>query len=129
MKLSSIKETCLYLKDLHAAKVFYTDILGLEVISFVENRHVFFRVGNQVLLCFNPETTKGETILPPHFAYGKQHIAFESSLEEYDFWKKKLEMARISITHEHHWKNQLHSFYFEDPDGNVLEIVQPGVWD
>jgi catechol 2,3-dioxygenase-like lactoylglutathione lyase family enzyme len=129
MKLESIKETCIYVNNLEASKIFYHEILGLELISFVENRHLFFRIGHQVLLCFNPETTKAETSLPPHFAYGKQHIAFEVQFEEYQNWKEKLVGAGIKMTHEHEWKKKLLSFYFEDPDGNVLEIVQPGIWD
>ena len=129
MKLGSIKESCLYVKDLSASKKFYQEILGLELISFVEGRHVFFRIGHQVLLCFNPNTTKDETTLPPHFAYGKQHIAFEVNMEEYEKWKDKILKSGTVITHEHTWSKNLNSFYFEDPDGHVLEILQPGIWD
>jgi catechol 2,3-dioxygenase-like lactoylglutathione lyase family enzyme len=129
MKLQSIKETCMYVNNLEASKIFYQEILGMELISFVEKRHLFFRLGAQVLLCFNPEATKAETSLPPHFANGKQHIAFEVKFEEYEDWKERLKNSGIAITHEHRWKNNLLSFYFEDPDGHVLEIIQPGIWD
>jgi len=52
--------------------------MGLSIIGFVENRHIFFRAGSSVLLCFNPETTKKEERLPPHFGTGQLHFAFEA---------------------------------------------------
>lgn len=129
MTLSSIKETCLYVKDLEKCFHFYHDLLNLELISRVEGRHVFFRLGDGVLLCFDPDVTANETRLPPHYASGKQHIAFEVSAEDYDPWKRRINNHGIAIIHEEFWRDGINSFYFEDPDGNVLEIVQPGLWD
>lgn len=129
MKISSIKETCIYVDDLSKAKTFYHDVLKLDLISFVPERHLFFKVGDNMLLCFDPETTKKEVHLPPHFAYGNQHIAFEVLKEEYYDWKEKLQFCQIGIIYEHHWRKDLYSFYFKDPAGNILEIVMPGIWD
>lgn len=129
MYFSQIKETCLYISDLDQTEHFYAGKLGLPVISKVNHRHIFFRVGQSVLLCFLPEATKQEARLPPHFAYGRQHIAFEAPTEEYQQWKQKLKEENIEITHEQAWKEGLHSVYFEDPDGHVLEIVPEGTWE
>lgn len=129
MQLSSIKETCLYISNIDHSREFYHDKLGLEIIAEVDNRHIFFRVGQDVLLCFIAETTKNETRLPPHFASGKQHMAFEVPIEEYEDCKEELTNNGIQITHEHEWRENCKSFYFEDPDNNVLEIVTPGLWD
>lgn len=129
MKVQQIKETCLYVKNLQQTRDFYEKILGLSVISFVEGRHVFFRAGSSVLLCFLPEVTKAEQTLPPHFAYGPQHIAFEVPQAEYSAWKEKLKAHEIEIIHEQHWKEELYSFYFKDPDQHVLEIIPPGIWE
>lgn len=129
MEFNQIKETCLYVKDLNACQAFYEGILGLTVLSKVEGRHIFFRCGTSVLLCFIAEATRKEQTLPPHFADGKQHIALEVTLASYDAAKRKLEAAGIRITHEQSWKAGLKSFYFEDPDGHVLEIVPPGIWE
>jgi catechol 2,3-dioxygenase-like lactoylglutathione lyase family enzyme len=129
MKLTQIKETCLYINDLAKAKHFYNGQLGLPLISEVEGRHIFFRVGTSVLLCFIPEVTKAEDKLPPHFAYGPQHLAFEVPQEEYEGWRKKIEGLNIPITHVQEWKDGLTSFYFDDPFGNVLEIVPNGIWE
>ncbi|MGE5521138.1 MAG: VOC family protein, partial [Candidatus Dadabacteria bacterium] len=40
MKISRIKETCIYVSDLQRTKEFYHHKLGLPVISVLENRHI-----------------------------------------------------------------------------------------
>ena len=129
MNISHIKETCLYIRSIDASIKFYHEKLGLPIIGKREGRHVFFRAGTSVLLCFIAEATRNETILPPHFASGKQHLAFEVKPEEYQSHKEMITSRNIEITHEQDWKNDLKSFYFEDPDGHVLEIVPAGIWD
>ena len=127
MEISHVKEVCLYIPDLDLAEDFYHAKLGLPVISKVPGRHVFFRVGSTVLLCFIPEVTKAEKTLPPHFAHGKQHLAFE--VPDYEGWKLRLEELGIAITHVQDWPRGKESMYFDDPFGHVLEMVPPGLWD
>lgn len=129
MKFIRIKETCLYVADLARSRDFYEGKLGLELISFVEGRHVFFRAGDSVLLCFDPDVTRRDTKLPPHWGAGKLHLAFECEPTEYQNWKNRVEDAEIEIVQEAEWTRGLRSFYFEDPDGHVLEIVQEGIWE
>lgn len=126
---SQIKETCLYISDLDLAEKFYHDMLKLPIIAKAQDRHIFFRAGSSVLLCFIPEATKQEETLPPHFASGKQHIAFEVDAKEYAKKKNELRGRGISITHIQQWKDGLESFYFEDPFGHVLEVVPKGIWE
>lgn len=129
MQIKQIKETCLYIKDLDLAESFYREKLGLSLISKVAGRHVFFRAGSSVLLCFNPDATRNEKVLPPHYASGPQHIAFEVSLENYENFKSEVIKKGIKITHLQDWKKGTReSFYFEDPEGNVLEVVPEGLW-
>jgi catechol 2,3-dioxygenase-like lactoylglutathione lyase family enzyme len=129
MVFLQIKETCLYIQHLDLAENFYCSILGMPVISKVANRHIFFRCGKSVLLCFIPEATKAEKNLPPHYASGKQHVAFEVGKADYLNTKSRLLEKGISIIHEQEWKNNQESFYFEDPFGHVLEIVPEGIWN
>jgi catechol 2,3-dioxygenase-like lactoylglutathione lyase family enzyme len=129
MEIKQVKETCLYVQDLERSKYFYHHILGLPIYSMVENRHVFFKVGPSMLLCFLPEVTRAEQKLPPHYAYGKQHIALEVKPEMYERWRNELLQQGIDIIHEQQWKEGLHSFYFEDPDGHLIEIVPEGIWE
>lgn len=128
LSFTHIKETCLYVSDLDRTYAFYHNILGLPLISKQDGRHVFFRAGASVLLCFLPDVTKGDTRLPPHYGSGKLHLAFECSSEDYEAWKAKLVDAGILIIHEAKWGIDYRSFYFHDPDGHVLEVVMPGMW-
>jgi|SRR5690606_24036190 len=129
MNITQIKETCLYISDLDEAEVFYGGLLEFPVISKVNGRHIFFRCGTSVLLCFLPEATRAETTLPPHYAAGKQHLAFEVKHTDYTSTKEKLIQKGIQITHVQTWKGELESFYLEDPFGHVLEVVPCGIWE
>ena len=57
MTPSGILETVLYARDLSAIEDFYRRTLELEPFAKVDGRHVFFRLGDQMLLIFNPLTT------------------------------------------------------------------------
>jgi len=129
MNITQIKETCLYISDLDRAEAFYAGLLGFPLLSKIEGRHIFFRCGTSVLLCFLPEVTKAETTLPPHFADGKQHLAFEVEQNDYLRTKQKLIQHNIKIIHEQEWRDGLKSAYFEDPFGHILEIVPKGIWE
>lgn len=130
MNFLKIKETCLYLHDLEKAKDFYHQVLGLEVIHYLPNKHLFFRVGSSVLLCFNPEDSKLKESPPAHFGGGNQHFAFEIPLCDYTKAKKELLDKGIEIIDEVVWASGKESFYFRDPEGNILEILpDEGIWD
>ena len=129
MQFTRIKETCLYVSDLKKTIAFYRDKLGLEMFIHSENEHAFFRAGESVLLCFNPDHTKTQTDIPRHYGSGELHIAFETEKEEYDNWQKKVREAHIEIEHEHTWPGGHRSFYFRDPDNHCLEIIEQGMWE
>ena len=124
-----VKETCFYSKDLEKVWLFYHGLLGLPVMSYVADKHVFFKVGTSVLLCFNPEDSKKKKSPPPHFGEGKLHFAFEVKPAEYEYHKIQIEMSGIPIIDKVIWETGQESFYFNDPEGNVLEIVPEGIWN
>ena len=130
MEFVKIKETCLYVNDLMGAREFYHGLLGLPVINYAEGKHLFLRAGASVLLLFNPEDSKLKTSPPAHFGGGKQHFAFEVRASEYQRSKKEIEAKGIGIIDEVTWKSGKQSFYFNDPEGNILEILpEGGIWD
>ena len=129
MNIRQIKETCLYVKDLEKAKAFYHDVLELPIISYVKEKHIFFRAGSSVLLCFNPDDSRLKKRPPAHYAKGRYHFAFEVTREEYEKHKQEIQSKGIAITDKVIWETGQESFYFEDPEGNVLEIVPEGIWD
>ncbi len=130
MEILRIKETCIYVTDLARAKDFYHELLGLPLIDYQEGKHLFLRVGQSVLLLFNPEDSGKKTTPPAHFGGGKQHFAFEVEDALYDECKSELVSKGIQIVDEITWKTGKKSFYFNDPEGNVLEILpEKGVWN
>ncbi|TRX58375.1 glyoxalase [Fulvivirga sp. M361] len=124
-----IKETCLYIHDLEGARIFYHEKLGFEVISYIAERHIFFRVGASVLLCFNPKDSKNKVSPPPHYAEGNQHYAFEVTQLDYESCKEQIKEKGIEIIDSLIWKSGQESFYFKDHENNILEIVPLGVWE
>lgn len=123
MNILKIKETCLYVRDLERVREFYELTLNLPVISYLPGKHLFLKAGSSVLLIFNPDDSSRKQNPPPHFADGKQHFAFEVPLHEYENVKQEIQQKGIRITDVVKWPLGGESFYFEDPAGNVLEIV------
>jgi catechol 2,3-dioxygenase-like lactoylglutathione lyase family enzyme len=129
MNITQIKETCIYCRDLERASAFYNGLLGLPVISYVKEKHIFFRAGSSVLLCFNPDDSRRKKSPPAHFGEGKMHFAFEVLSEDFGKTKSGLVAKGIVITDTIVWETGRESFYFEDPFGHVLEIVPTGIWE
>src|SRR5262245_34796382 len=112
MNIRQIKETCIYFKDLEKAKSFYHDLLGFEIISYVKEKHIFFRVGASVLLCFNPDDSCAKKSPPGHYGTGKYHFAFEVSPGQYLIHLHEIRSKGIVITDRVTWGNGQESFYF-----------------
>ncbi|MCC6584748.1 MAG: VOC family protein [Chitinophagales bacterium] len=125
--LNKIKETAINVKDIERTKHFYHHILGLEIISQTD-KFIFFRVGPDLLLCFDTDKTKDQISPPPHAARGIQHFAFECSEKDYERWKNVISENNIEIEDEITWESGKKSFYFRDPDGHCLEIIEPLMW-
>jgi catechol 2,3-dioxygenase-like lactoylglutathione lyase family enzyme len=133
MKPSAILESAIYAPDLAAAEAFYGGIVGLPVIAKVEGRHVFFRVGESVLLVFNPDATRVPSPnpalpVPVHGAHGHGHVCFAASRDEIARWRSTFEAADVAIEVEFDWPNGARSLYVRDPAGNSVEFAEPRLW-
>lgn len=130
MRVDEILETCLYVDDLNAAEQFYRDVLGLQLHSRLDGRHVFFRCGNQMLLIFNPhESSQPGGDLPLHGATGPGHVAFAVRETELDLWRRQLAAANVAVEQEIEWPQGGRSICFRDPAGNSLEFATPRIWN
>ena len=132
-KLGRVLESSLYVADLEAAQVFYSEVLGLTLHSKLEGRHVFFRCGSQMVLLFNPEATADPDLTPrglgSHGAHGPGHLAFKVERSEIATWRAHLESHGIEIEQEVEWGGSRgRSIYFRDPDGNSLEFATAALW-
>ena len=126
-RITGILETVLYVADIDRAERFYREVMGLTQIGKDPGRHVFFRVGSGVLLLFRAERTRHTTSLPPHGANGEIHVCFTVSPPEYETWKTRIQDRGIVILQETEWPRG-RSFYFRDPDGNLLELANADIW-
>lgn len=126
--LQRVLEIVLYVDDLEAAERFYGDLLGLELDSHKPGAFVFFRIGRNMLLLFDPSSAGQNTDIPPHGANGPGHVCFAVREDELAEWKTLLERRGITIEAEVAWPRGGHSFYFRDPAGNSLEMATPRIW-
>jgi catechol-2,3-dioxygenase len=128
-RVNGILETSLYVESPAKSAEFYRRVFGFEVIDFDGKRldHrtrlcVMCAGDRDVLLLFK----RGGT--PDTDAAGSIHIAFGISRSELAAWKQWLAEQGIPIQDEKTWKYGGKALYFRDPDGNLLEVVTPGVW-
>ena len=126
--LQAVLETSLYVNDLNRAIAFYRDVLGLRVVSEFEKRGAALRIGESILLLFDPKQTAGPDNLPSHAGSGEGHVAFRVAPEDLPLWRAHLEANGIAIEKEFSFAGQPPSIYFRDPDRNLLELAVPGIW-
>ncbi len=126
-QITGILETVLYVADLDRAERFYLEVMALRRIGKQPGRHVFFRVGTGVLLLFHAGRTRESGSVPPHGADGEIHVCFTVSPAEYEAWKRRVEEHGVPIQQEVTWPVG-RSFYFRDPDGNLLELADADIW-
>jgi catechol 2,3-dioxygenase-like lactoylglutathione lyase family enzyme len=133
-KLNAVLETALYVDDLTRARAFYGEALGLPVL-FANQRMCAFDVGGKsVLLTFlrggsaEPMHTPGGTI-PGHDGQGPLHMGFAVAAEELPAWEERLREQGIPVESRTTWTRGGTSLYFRDPDGHLLELATPGLWE
>jgi|RhiMetdeSRZDD1v2_1073273.scaffolds.fasta_scaffold1344258_1 catechol 2,3-dioxygenase-like lactoylglutathione lyase family enzyme len=125
--LSGVLETVLYFSDEETTRRFYSDIMGMRLVGHEPGRSLFYRAGSSVFLLFRAEETLKGGTLPAHGAVGPIHTCFQAAPGEYEAWKTYLPEKGVSVIQEVRW-GQSRSFYFKDPDGNVLEIADSDIW-
>lgn len=129
----AILEAAIYAEDLDAAEAFYGGLLALPRLMRAGDRHVFFRVGETILLVFNPDATErpapeGGLPVPPHGARGPGHVCFAASTAEIDALRARLDAAGVAIDADFRWPNGARSLYVRDPAGNSVEFAEPRLW-
>lgn len=130
----AVLEAAVYAEDLDAAEAFYGALLGLERITRVGNRHVFYRLGPSVLLVFNPDETERpggnpDLPVPPHGARGPGHVCLAASAQSLHAWRDRLDAAGVLVEADFHWPNGARSIYLRDPAGNSVELAEPRLWE
>ncbi len=131
--LSGIVETCITVADVDRAVDFYTRVFGFEVM-FRDFRMAALDVapGQALLIFLVGHSTAGSHVpggfLPGHDATGRSHYAFAITAATLEDWRQRLAAAGVAIESEVKWPRGAVSLYFRDPDGNLGELVTPGLW-
>lgn len=133
-RITRIVETALYADDLSRAVVFYRDVLGLRPMKGDGERFQAFDVGpGEVLLLFKRGGTlvpmpapKG--LIPPHDGAGPLHVGFGIDAGAYEAWRSRLSACGVEIESETEWERGGRSLYFRDPEGVLIELITPGIW-
>jgi len=123
MRIKALGHVVLRVTDTKRAEQFYNGVLGLPVCArFDENglKMSFFTLGNHH--DFAVMEVSGEGSSRSESAVGLHHVAFNigDSLAQLCEAKAKLEAAGIAVTPIDHEVTK--SLYFEDPDGNGVEL-------
>ena len=131
--IDGILETAVYVDDMEAAHAFYSETLGLRRMVSGERLYAYDAGPAQTLLVFHRghtgedvETSGG--IVPGHDTAGKGHFAFRISADQLQPWREYLAGQSVTITSEVVWPAGGTSLYFNDPDGNVLELAAAPLW-
>ena len=134
IKFNRILETCLYVDNLDAARIFYGTKLGLDEFSFVPDRFVFYRLETGMLLIFDPAATKKQTNLingspvPQHGAIGAGHMAFTIPENQIDPMLNHLKSVDIEVESVVKWPGGGTSIYVRDPSNNSIEFATRSLW-
>lgn len=126
--ITGVLETVLYYTDAAATERFYGEVLGFRLVGKQPGRSLFYRAGESVFLLFDAGTTLGEDSLTPHGATGPVHTCFLAPPDAYEGWKTYLAEQGVEVLEEVVWRPGVLSFYFRDPDGNMLEIANADLW-
>jgi catechol 2,3-dioxygenase-like lactoylglutathione lyase family enzyme len=133
-------ETAIYVQSVARSRHFYEHILGLAPLSTPDPADPDPRLfamrlpGPQVFLIFKRGASThhidtGGGLIPPTDAQGQTHFAFAIDANALDAWRAHLEAHNVTIESEVRWERGGLSLYFRDPDGHLVELATPGVWE
>ncbi len=134
--VTGILETALYVEDVARSSAFYERVLGFRRILEEGDRLHALAVGDapQVLLLFRkggtvrPVATEGG-VIPPHDGDGNLHLAFAIPADSREEWERRLAENGVEIESVVYPPRGGVSLYFRDPDGHVVELATPGLWE
>ena len=116
LPIKGVYEIAIRVKDLARAESFYTDVLGLKEGLRDERRNWLFLYagGNAGMVVLQEDKTD----------WPKQHFAFTVNEADIGTAEKILKDKGVEVSAPvvHEWMNAI-SLYFDDPDGNALELI------
>jgi len=131
MSSLGLAELVLIVKDVPASARFYEDVVGLTLENEPSEEWAWFWAGKQgarqrVALHRGPLLFEEHSPYPEGERFGRVHFAFEVARDELDAAAGRVRKAGVEVHGpvELEWMNA-RSYYFYDPDGNLLEFWSP----
>lgn len=130
LKVNSLLEIVLFVEDIARSVAFYKAVMGL-----LQSKDGVFVIAPGQLLLF---AKHGTTALPKQLpggviptcgTVGAQHVAFAVAAADFEEWRTHLIAQGLADLSEVRWERGGRSLYFRDPDGHLLELATPGVWE
>jgi catechol 2,3-dioxygenase-like lactoylglutathione lyase family enzyme len=124
MKLERLDHFGIEVSDLARAERFYTEVLGLSVVTHLGDQ-VLLDCGGQNLALFHvarAPMSPAERQARISHPLGKGHHAFRVSRADFAAARERLTEAGVESARPIDWGDH-DCVYFLDPDGNLLEIV------
>lgn len=133
--LTGVLETALYVADLDRSAAFYTRLLDARTLVDEGGRLRALDVaGRQVLLLFKAGASDQDNpvpggVVPPHDGRGRLHLCFAVPAEALGAWEAHLAALGVAVLSRVHADRGGTSLYFRDPDGHLVELATPGLWE
>jgi catechol 2,3-dioxygenase-like lactoylglutathione lyase family enzyme len=130
-----LSELVLIVADVPAAARFYQDVVGLELELESDDSWAWFWAGKpgeaqRIALHNGPLLFEEHSPYPEGERFGRVHFAFDVAPEELEPALERVRAAGVEVYGpvELEWMSA-RSYYFYDPDGNLLEFWSPGRGD
>jgi catechol 2,3-dioxygenase-like lactoylglutathione lyase family enzyme len=130
-----VLETALYVADLDRAAAFYQRLLGArELLAEADRMRALDVAGRQVLLLFRVGASDRDNpvpggVVPPHGAQGRMHVCFAIPAASLDAWERHLAALAVAVESRVHAERGATCLYVRDPDGHLVELATPGLWE
>jgi lactoylglutathione lyase len=133
MSSRGFAELVLIVEDVPAAARFYKEVVGLEPEHETSDEWAWFWAGKpgvpqRIALHRGSLLFEEHSPLPEGERFGRVHFAFEVARTDLEESVQRVKRAGLDVYGPVHfdWMNA-RSYYFYDPDGNLLEFWSPNL--
>ena len=131
MSSRGFSEIVLIVADVPRASGFYQDVVGLELDHQTDDTWAWFFAGSddrkqRLAVHRGPLMHEQHSPHPEGKRFGQVHFAFEVARGDLDAAVERVRRAGVEVygPEQLDWMNA-ESYYFYDPDGNLLEFWSP----
>jgi catechol 2,3-dioxygenase-like lactoylglutathione lyase family enzyme len=126
--MHGLLELVLEVKDLERSLAFYRDLIGLQLVELWSppRSAAWVGIGRNAVLGLWPASSGGHGVGIAG-SRGGSHVHYAMYVEQGTLasWQRRLELAGLKVEGPVSFARGNRSIFFEDPDGNVVEL---GEW-